>query len=168
VRGGERGSTACHALLAAVRQPFLNNQIPIGMISPVAQALFASSLFPSTINNNLQQNALNTTSSALNSNQGDAKIDYQPSGKDRISWRFTRAQQNNPSTNSQPLIGNGSSTAPIWNTVGDWTRTITPTLLNDFRFGWSHVTLNTGSSFDSSVGALGNEIGIGNGKPIGN
>src|SRR5467141_3916315 len=31
---------ACTA--AAVRQPFLNNQIPIGMISPVAKALFAS------------------------------------------------------------------------------------------------------------------------------
>jgi hypothetical protein len=152
---------------AAVRAPFVNNQIPIGMISPVAQALFASSLFPSTINGNLQQNALNTSSSALNSNQGDAKVDYQPSGKDRISWRFTRAQQNNPSTNSQPLFGNGSSSAPIWNTVGDWTRTITPNFLNDFRFGWSHITLNTGNSFDSSVGALGNTIGIGNGNPSG-
>src|SRR6516162_8427121 len=129
---------------AAVRQPFPRNRIPAQMISPVAQALFASSLYPTTINNNLQQNALNTTTSALNSNQGDIKVDYQVSNKDRVSGRFTRAYQNNPSTNSQPLFGNGSSTAPIWNTVGDWTRTIGTNLVNDARFGWRHVTLNTG------------------------
>lgn len=149
------------------RQPFARNQIPIAMISPVAKALFASSLFPATVNNNPQQNAINTSSSALNSNQGDIKVDYQATAKDRISGRFTRAFQNNPSTNSQPLFGNGSSTAPIWNTVYDWTRTINSSLVNDARFGWSHVTLNTGESFVSSVGALGNTIGIGNGNPSG-
>jgi len=152
---------------AAVRQPFPNNQIPIAMIDPVAQALFASSLYPSTVNNNLQQNALNTTRSQLNSNQGDIKVDYQLSNKDRISVRFTRAYQNNPTSNSQPLLANGSSAAPIWNTVGDWTRMISPNLVNSVRFGWSHITLNTGSSFDSSVGALGNTLGIGNGNPSG-
>jgi carboxypeptidase family protein len=152
---------------AAIRQPFANNQIPLAMISPVAQALFGSSLYPATINNNLQQNALNTSTSALNSNQGDIRIDYQVSGKDRVSGRFTRAYQNNPSTNSQPLFANGSSTAPIWNTVGDWTRTISSSLVNDARFGWSHVTLNTGQSFVSSVGAFGNTIGVGNGNPSG-
>jgi hypothetical protein len=152
---------------AAARQPFPNNKIPIAMISPVAQALFSSSLYPTTVNNNLQQNALNTTRSQLNSNQGDVKVDYQLSSKDRLSGRFTRAYQNNPTTNSQPLFANGSSTAPIWNTVGDWTRAISPRLLNSLRFGWSHVTLNTGSSFSSSVRALGNTLGIGNGNPSG-
>src|SRR5207237_1404230 len=152
---------------APVRQPFPFNKIPTQMISPVALALFASSLYPTTINNNLQQNALNTSTSLLNSNQGDIKVDYQFSDKDRVSGRFTRAYQNNPSTNSQPLIGNGSSTAPIWNTVVDWTRTINPSLVNDARFGWSHITLNTGSSFVSGVGAFGNSIGIGNGNPNG-
>jgi hypothetical protein len=149
------------------RQPFPSNVIPVAMRSPVAQALFASSLYPKTVNNNLQQNALNTTTSALNSNQGDIKVDYQISDKDRVSGRFTRAYQIDPSTNSQPLFANGSSTAPIWNTVGDWTRTIRPSLVNDARFGWSHITLNTGESFVSGVGALGNQLGIGNGNPAG-
>jgi len=163
--GTGTGGVPCSA--AATRTPFLNNQIPIGMISPVAQALFASSLYPSTINSDLQRNALNTSRSELNSNQGDVKVDYVASGKDRISWRFTRAQQNNPTINSQPLTPNGSSTAPIWNTVGDWSHTLRPNLMNDFRMGWSHITLNTGSSFVSSVGAFGNSIGIGNGNPSG-
>ena len=113
------------------------------MISPVAQALFASSLYPQT-NNNTQQNAINISRSELNSNQGDAKVDYVVSSKDRLSGRFTRAYQNNPTTNSQPLFANGSSTAPIWNTVGDWTHTLRPNLMNDIRVGWSHITLNTG------------------------
>src|SRR6516162_128801 len=42
----------------AQRPAFLNNQIPIAMMSPVASALFASALYPKTINNNLTNNAL--------------------------------------------------------------------------------------------------------------
>lgn len=157
--------TPCTA--ATTRQPFLNNQIPLGMISPVAQALFASTLYPTTVNGNLQQNAINTTTSQLNSDQGDARIDWNPNDKDRIFGRFTRAQQNNPSTNSQPLLGNSSSSAPIWNTVVDWNRSIQTNLVNDARFGWSHITLNTGSSFVPEVGAFGDSLGIGNGNPAG-
>lgn len=161
---GQNG-TACAA--AAVRTAFTGDIIPASMISPVAKALFASSLYPKTINNNLRLNAVNTTVSKLDSNQGDIKVDYAFSDKDRLSGRFTRAFQEDPSLNSQPLFGNGSVTAPIWNTVGDWTRSIHPNLVNDARFGWSHITLNTGESFNSSVGAFGNTIGIGNGNPSG-
>ena len=95
------------------------------------------------------------------------KIDYRPTQKDTISYRFTRAYQNNPGTNSFVLFSNSSATAPILNTVGDWTRTLTNNLLNDARFGWSHITLNTGNSWASSVGQYGNTMGIGNGNPTG-
>ena len=150
---------------ASPRNPFPFNQIPAAMISPVASALFSSNLYPSPVNSGLQNNAVNTTVSATDVDQGDLKIDYKASAKDNISYRFTRAFQNNPSTNSQVLLSNGYATTPIYNTVGDWTRTITPSLLNDFRFGWSHITLNTGNSWDSSVGQFGNTLGIGNGNP---
>src|SRR5438445_2641225 len=70
---GQNG-TACVA--ATPRTAFAGNISPASMISPVAKALFASSLYPTTSNNNLQQNALNTTTSLLNSNQGDIKVDY--------------------------------------------------------------------------------------------
>ena len=56
---------------AAARQPFQKNVIPGVMISPVAQALFGSSLYPTAIGTGLQQNAVNTTSAAQNVNQGD-------------------------------------------------------------------------------------------------
>jgi hypothetical protein len=161
---GQNG-TACVA--AATRQIFPGNIIPASMISPVAAALFASSLYPKTINNNLTNNALEETSTAYNSDQGDVRIDYRISDKDQISGRFTRAMQIDPLTNSQALFGNGQTTAPIWSAVGDYTRTISTTLLNDARFGWNHIILNTGTVWDPSVGAFGQTIGIPNSNPAG-
>ena len=145
--------------------PFPNNQIPSAMISPVATALFASSLYPSPVGNGLQNNAQNIVSSAQNVDQGDLKIDFKATQKDNISYRFTRAYQNNPSNNSQELLSNGLSSTPIYNTVGDWTRMIGNNLVNDARFGWSHVTVNNGTSWSSGVGQFGNTLGIGNGNP---
>ena len=54
---GTSGQNGTPCVAAAVRQPFPNNQIPVSMISPVAAALFASPLYPKTINNNLVNNA---------------------------------------------------------------------------------------------------------------
>lgn len=151
----------------ANRPAFPNNVIPASMISPVAAALFASKFYPTTINNGLTSNALQETATAYNSDQGDIKVDYRISDKDQVSGRFTRAFQIDPSTNSQALFGNGQVTAPIWSTVGDWTRSISNTLVNDMRFGWNHITLNTGTTWDPAVGAFGQAIGIPNSNPPG-
>lgn len=159
---GQNG-TACVA--ATTRAPFAGNIIPASMISPVAAALFASALYPKTINNNLTNNAIQERGQAFNSDQGDFKIDYRVSNKDLISGRFTRAFQIDPSTNSQLLFGNGQATAPIWSTVGDWTRSISNNLINDARFGWNHIVLNTGTAWDPSVGNFGETIGIPNSNP---
>ena len=150
---------------ATTRAIFPFNKIPTAMISPVASALFASSLYSSPVNAAYQNNAVNVSNSAQNVDQGDLKIDFKATQKDNISYRFTRAYQNNPSVNSQELLSNGYSTTPIYNTVGDWSRTIGNNLVNDARFGWSHITLNSGNSFASSVGQFGNTLGIGNGNP---
>ncbi len=152
---------------AVTRQPFPYNVIPAAMISPVATALFSSSLYPAAINTQLQSNAVNTSNSAENEEQGDLKIDFKASQKDNISYRFTRAYQNNPSANSQALLGNSIGTTPIYNTVGDWSRVIGNNLVNDARVGWSHIVLNTGNTWASGVGEFGNTLGIGNGNPAG-
>jgi Carboxypeptidase regulatory-like domain len=164
---GTSGQNGTPCVAATTRTPFPGNIIPSSMISPVAAALFASSLYPTTFSNNLTNNAIQLRGNAFNSDQGDAKVDYRPSDKDMISGRFTRAFQIDPSTNSQLLLGNGQATAPIWSAVGDWTRTIHPNLVNDVRFGWNHITLSTGTSWDSSVGTFGESIGIANSNPAG-
>jgi hypothetical protein len=152
-------------LIGGNRVPFANNVIPASMISPVAKALFASSLYPQVVNGNLQNNAVNVSNSAFNVDQGDLKIDFKATQKDNISYRFTRAYQNNPSNNSQELLSNGIATTPIYNTVGDWSRTIGNNLVNDARFGWSHVTVNNGTAWASNVGQFGDTLGIGSGNP---
>jgi len=161
------GGTACAASGpgGSLRNAFPNNRIPANMINPVATALFASPLYPKAINNNLTNNAIQLKGQAFNSDQGDVKIDYRVSNKDLVSGRFTRAFQLDPSTNSQLLLGNGQAAAPIWSTVGDWTRSIRSNLVNDARFGWNHVTLNTGTTWDKSVGSFGQTIGIPNSNP---
>lgn len=167
--GTGMNGVACQPSAATngTRPIFPNNQIPASMIGPVAGALFASPLYPKTINNNLVNNALNETSSQDNADQGDLRVDYRPSDRDQISGRFTRAFDSDPITNSQALMGNGLATAPIWNVVGDWTRSISPTLVNDVRFGWNHIILATGPTWASGVGAFGQSIGIANSNPAG-
>jgi outer membrane receptor protein involved in Fe transport len=150
---------------ATTRQPFPNNVIPAVMMSPVAGALFGSTLYPGAISTSVENNSVNISNSAFNEVQGDLKIDFKATQKDNISYRFTRAYQNNPSANSQELLSNAYATTPIYNTVGDWSRTIGNNLVNDFRVGWSHITLNSGNSFASGVGQFGNTLGIGNGNP---
>jgi hypothetical protein len=162
---GNPSCTTPSAGTTTQRPAFLNNIIPSNLISPVATALFSSSLYPTTINNNLTNNAYQYTGSQFNSDQGDIRVDYRISDSDQVSGRFTRALQTDPSNNSQPLFGNGLVTAPIWSTVGDWTHTINPATVNDMRFGWNHIVLNTGSTWDPSVGAFGESIGIANSNP---
>jgi hypothetical protein len=164
---GTTGQNGTTCVAATTRQPFPNNQIPISMISPVAAALFASPLYPKPISNNLANNALNSFGNSLNSNQGDIRVDFRISDKDQVSGRFTRGQQHDPSTNSQPLFGNGLADAPIWNVVGDWTRSISSNLVNDMRFGWNHIVLTTGTSWDPSVGNFGQSLGIAGSNPVG-
>ncbi|MGB9514032.1 MAG: carboxypeptidase-like regulatory domain-containing protein, partial [Candidatus Acidiferrum sp.] len=155
------------AAATATRPIFPGNIIPTSMISPVAAALFASPLYPKVTNSGLISNATNASGTQYNNNQGDIRIDYRATDKDTISGRFTRALQIDPTTNSQPLLANGLVSAPIWSTVGDWTRSISPTLVNDMRFGWNHIILNTGESWDPSVGAFGQSIGIAGSNPAG-
>ena len=167
---GTSGQNGTPCVAATTRAPFPGNIIPASMISPVAKALFASSFYPKAVNNNLTNNAIEEISQQFNSDQGDARVDYRLSSKDMISGRFTRAFQLDPSSNSQLLLANGpngNAEAPIWSVVGDWTRSFTTNLVNDARFGWSHITLNTGSAFDKSVGNFGEAIGIPNSNPTG-
>ena len=152
---------------AGTRQPFAGNIIPVTMRSQVATNLFNSPLYPVGTGTGLQQNLINYNSNQFNVDQGDIKVDWKPNDKDTISGRFTRSFQNNPSNNTWALQANGLSTTPIWNTVADWTRMISSNVVNDARFGWSHVTVDNGNTWQNSVGQFGNTLGIGNGNPAG-
>ncbi len=146
--------------------PFLNNMIT-EPIDPVAQALFNSSLYPAAAGTGLTDNAGYTQAQLFDNNQYDVKIDYNATASDHIFGRYSHAKQHNPTINSFELIGTGFSDAPIDNTVVDWSHTFSPKVLNDVRVGFNHIKLHNGTDFASSVGDLGNQLGIGNGNPAG-
>jgi hypothetical protein len=147
--------------------PYPGNQIPIAQINPVAAALFASKFYPTPINNNPTNNATYQQTQAFNTDQGDAKIDWNITQKDRLSARYSQAYQNDPLNNSLLILGNTFTHVPLHNAVGTWTHTISPNILNEARFGASWITILSGAGFTSSIGNLGTELGIANANSAG-
>ena len=98
--------------------PYPGNQIPASQENPVAAALFASSFYPKPINSNPINNAINNTTSAFNTKQGDAKVDWNITSKDRLSARYSQAYQDDPASNSQLILANSYTLVPIHNAVG--------------------------------------------------
>jgi hypothetical protein len=142
------------------RQPFPNNQIPMTLMSPVARNLFADqSLYPLPINDRLRQNYVASTSSRLTLNQGDVKVDGKPSIKDDVSVRYAHSNQESPGFNTFPLSFNTFNNSPFKAGVVNWTRTISPTIVNEARVGVNRITLHNGGE-DKGYPDLNEKLGI--------
>jgi hypothetical protein len=147
--------------------PYPNNQIPLRQMNIVAKNLFASKFYPTPINNQLTNNAINTVTQAYNADQGDVKVDYTITPSDRLEGRYSQAYQTDPGSNSLLIFGNGFANAPVHSFVGTWTHTFGPTILNEARFGANWITLSNGAGFDPSIGNLGSDLGIANANSAG-
>ena len=168
--GTGTSGTPCSILTPAARTLFPGNIIPANMLNPAFTALVTNALYPkavATLPNGFGQ-AVNVIDQQFNSDQGDLKLDYNASDKDHISFRYSKGNQNDPLVNSQPLLGNMVNQAYLQGAVINWNHTFSSNLLNEARFGKNYVKLPHGlTTFDPSVGALGNSIGLLNGNPTG-
>ena len=124
--------------------PF-NNLTAAGFtLSPAALAIVNSPLYPLPNAGGLKfqytQRVLN------NADQGDVKIDWTPTGEDRVFGRYSQQSFRNPTTQTYDLANNGFTdfNYPLKNGVIGWTRTIDPTLINDFRAGFSYFPVSQG------------------------
>ena len=167
---GGTSATPCSILAPASRQAFSNNVIPSNMLDAVFTKLVTNPLYPKAVtqlSNGFGQ-ALNTTANQFNTDQGDLKIDYDPSEKDRLFGRFSKSDQYDPATNSVAILGNTVNQAFILSGGVNWTHTFSPNLLNEVRVGLNWTKLPHGiTSFNASVGKLGDSIGIAEGNPGG-
>jgi carboxypeptidase family protein len=167
--GGISGSP-CSILAPSARTPFAGNMIPANMLNPAFTSLVTNSLYPqsiATLPNGFGQ-AVNTKTQQFNSDQGDLKVDYIASTEDHISFRYSKGNQYDPTTNSQALLGNTINEAYLQSGALNWNHTFSPNLLNNARFGMNYVRLPHGlTTFNSSVGALADSIGIVGGNPAG-
>ena len=143
-----------------MRAPFLNNVIPLSRQNIVAGNLFSNtSLYPLPINDQLQNNQLNTQSDRVVGDQFDVKIDANLTEADKVFGRYSNSRQDHPLVNSFPLLFGSFSHTPIHNGVVDWTRTISPNLVNDARFGVNYVQVNNGGT-DNGLGNVAEQLGI--------
>ena len=134
---------------AGNRAPFAGNIIPAALFSPAASKILSSSYYPEPTNGNLINNYLYGTNSFINGDQGDVKIDYNISDKDRFFGRFSESRIDNPGISAMPLYYNSFNTSPTHTGVVDWTRTVSPSLVNEARFGVNYVYLSNGAAIGS-------------------
>jgi hypothetical protein len=139
--------------------PIPGNIIPASLLSPVANKIVTSQFYPLPTANTLINNFLYSTHSAINGDQGDAKVDWNISDKDRMFGRYSQSLIDNPVTNSLPLAYNSFNNFPVHNGVLDWTRTISPSIVNDARVGVNYVLVNNGSA-SNSVQNFAQTVGI--------
>ncbi|MFZ0639872.1 MAG: TonB-dependent receptor [Candidatus Acidiferrales bacterium] len=118
----------------ATRTPYAMNQVPVS--STVAGNIIASSLFPSATTDSYTQH------NYVNSYQGDMKIDWQPDEQDHIMGRYSQQYVINNTVNSIQLLPSLTREYPLKNFVLDYDRTISSSLVNEFRIGFQDFPAN--------------------------
>ena len=149
------------------RLPFVINQIPMTRINPVAAKLFASpELYPLPVNSDLRFNQFNASRSQLISDQFDVKVDAKLSDKDDFSARYSWGRQDIPGSNSFPLIFNSFNHAPFQNIVFNWTRSFSPSVVNELRIGANRI-VNWNGGEDKGLGNVAEFLGMEQGNDRG-
>ena len=149
--------------------PF-NNLATAGLTpNPVATSLFSMTKYyplPQTdtlAGNNIFYNSGND----LNNNQGDLKIDYYLSQKNRVFGRWSQMDLNQPAFTGCVFCNSGAgegSDEPVRNAVVDWTHTFSASLLNEARFGFNAVRFDESLTPTSSLGNISEQLGINGGN----
>jgi hypothetical protein len=137
--------------LPAIRDPFSgvpfpNNQIPADRISPVSRELLKFTSDPNgpgTGAAGLGNNFTVNVPTRETYDRATVRIDAQLTSNDKITGRFYLAD-NGPFVSG---VGSGTDKFGNWggfgtaakNAVGSYTRVLSPSVLNDVRFGFAHV-----------------------------
>lgn len=147
------------------RQPILNNQIPLERLDRVALGLLDQIPLPNLPG--VSRNLLSTEVERTNLDQYSLRVDHQATSKDNLFARASifRARAFQPfgsgKLSESLLPGFGRElTTKAFNLAISYTRTFTPNVLNEFRFGYLNVSggqisENRGVEFASQVGLLG-------------
>jgi Carboxypeptidase regulatory-like domain len=147
------------------RQLFLDNQIPMGRLDPVAAALLARIPFPNLPG--IAQNLRSTGNQRINGKQYSARLDHQFTEKDTGYLRASLfdAREVDPfgsgvlQESLLPGFGRNLSTHAV-NGVAGWTHAFNANKLNEARFGFLTVaggqtSPNAGNNFSAQAGLRG-------------
>jgi hypothetical protein len=144
------------------RTAFTRNQIPLSLFDPVARKLFSDTrVFPQQTVNSVLDNLVYATHSTIVSDQGDMKLDYKPTDRDYFTVRYSQGNQDSNGYNSYLLAFPPFRSVPMKHGVANWTRTISPRLVNEARIGVNHSTITSGNS-DNGLGNYAQQLGMAN------
>src|SRR5215475_2619826 len=125
-------------------QNFANNTIPANRIDPASAAILA--LIP-TANQPGANNFLRTGSLIDNPDRFLGRFDLKPSSADSIFARYIYSNRIRQIPGAFGGVLDGTGTSAFGNQtiktnalVGGWTRVVSPSMLNEFRFSWSQAT----------------------------
>ena len=129
------------------RTPFANNTIPTSRLSPQAQkimAFFPAPNFQQISNEPFVNNYSANGAVAITGNSYNTREDYYLNPKNTIFGRYSYQGFTEDAPGvfgleaGGPAFGNyaGSSVASNQSVAIGWTNTISPTVINEFRFGW--------------------------------
>ncbi|MDR3753866.1 MAG: carboxypeptidase regulatory-like domain-containing protein [Terracidiphilus sp.] len=140
------GGSAYQAAVGGTQ--YLSGQIPASDVIPFARSTGGGllSYLPSPTNTNTYNssspfNYIVLEPQSWDKDKGDAKIDWTPSEKMRLFFRYSQSRENVVSPGSIPGVagdnGDGHIYAPIKNILGGATWTISPVSVLEARFGFS-------------------------------
>ncbi len=147
--------------------PFQNNQIPAQDFSPVATEAL-SQLYPKPNTgaaNAISNNYVENFPTPISSDQGDLRIDQNITSHQSIFARVSYKQRSlasaptsSASNGGSALVGAFSEPQKDTSFTTAYTATLTPSIVNEVRFGLSKFVTSTGVNYNSSAsdfGALG-------------
>ena len=159
-----------------IRDQFPNNQIPSSRFDPISVKLLNAYPIP-TAPGRFNNYSANLTQQQ-NWNQGDIRIDHQLSTKDQFFARYsiqntsTIVPSTYPATTIAGISGPvnlsdeasfaGTSFQPAQHAVASYVRIISPTLVNEFRAGYSRYRLDYTANQYAPGAGLGNQLGVPN------
>lgn len=134
--------------------PYANNQIPV--VNPVAKYLAAhSNIYPAPnhapeATTAIGNNYVGPQSSYVRNNQEDFKVDWTPTLNSRLSGFYSQGTGSDFTTAIIPVFFPSLSTYPTKIAGFSFVHTFSPTIVNEFRAGFTRVRWNNGVPSDPS------------------
>lgn len=145
------------------KTPIPNNTVPASLDDPLGAkllALYPAANIPGTIASSGQtiNNYSIQAPGTERDHKGDVKGDYAISEKDTVSLRFSYLRQDIDNAGIFPGLADGSGNqGTAFNTNqsygGSWTRVLSPTMVNAFRFGYTSTNASFGNPSEGGEGA---------------
>lgn len=123
------------------RTPFAGNRIPVTHFAPQSANLIQYWPSPGSACTNPCNNYTGVLKSNFGTDQYTLRADHNFSSKDRIFWQYLHASELAPIPGLIPLSG-AVTEQRSWMTMLQWTRVISPRLVNELRVAYNHFVFD--------------------------